>query len=226
MNADEHLGEDAALYALGALDDRSRRTVDEHAAHCSACAQLLGAAENDVAQMALAQGEEPVPAALDRRIERLFAPSDVVELRPRSRPRPFWQPAIAAAVAAALIVGILPAAYFWREDAAMHRTMAADAEAMNRLASTPHRTVAFAGMNPGADAHVMYGRDGSWYVVLVRGASRAVQVVWMHDGERTMLGTAQPHGDVALLYLPKSHRMDTLALMDGERVVGEAQLAY
>jgi hypothetical protein len=41
-----------------------------------------------------------------------------------------------------------------------------------------------------------------------------------------MLGTAMPHGDVALLYLPKSKRMDQLALMDGEQVVASAQLAF
>jgi hypothetical protein len=48
----------------------------------------------------------------------------------------------------------------------------------------------------------------------------------MHDGEQTMLGQAVPHGDVAMLYLPKSHRMDQLALMDGAQVVAQASLRY
>jgi hypothetical protein len=41
-----------------------------------------------------------------------------------------------------------------------------------------------------------------------------------------MLGNAVPNGNVAMLYLPKSHRMDRLALMDGDRVVAEATLSW
>jgi hypothetical protein len=85
-----------------------------------------------------------------------------------------------------------------------------------------HRSVAFAG----ADAQVMYSPDGSWYCVIVRNAKQALNVVWMHDGEKTMLGPTEVHGDVALLYLPKSHRMDDLALMQGDHVVGQARLVY
>ena len=108
----------------------------------------------------------------------------------------------------------------------MHETMVADAQAMDRLAAMPHQTAAFKGMSPNAAASVMYAPDGSWYVILVRGASRALDVAWMHEGKKTILGTAQPLGDVAVLYLPNSHRMDQLALLDGEQVVAEAQLAY
>jgi hypothetical protein len=60
----------------------------------------------------------------------------------------------------------------------------------------------------------------------VRGASKPLSVAWMHDGQQTMLGSAVPKGNVAMLYLPKSHRMDHLALMDGDRVVGEASLSW
>jgi hypothetical protein len=48
----------------------------------------------------------------------------------------------------------------------------------------------------------------------------------MHDGQQTMLGDTVPHGRVAMLYLPKSHRMEQLALMDGPRIVALAQLPY
>jgi hypothetical protein len=53
-----------------------------------------------------------------------------------------------------------------------------------------------------------------------------MRVVWMHGGEQTPLGSAMPHGDVATLYLPTSHRMDTLAIVEGTVVVAEAQLTY
>lgn len=224
MNAREHVGENAALYALGALDDVERRTVERHVAACDACAQLLAGAENDVTIVSAAQSEWETPPALSGRLERTLARGPV--LVPYAPRRSVWRTALAAAVAAALIVGVVPTAYYWQQDAAMRRSMAADGQALQRLANSPHRTIAFDGMGPGTEAHVMYGSDGSWYVVLIRGASRALQVVWMHDGRRTTLGTAEPHGDVALLYLARSHRMDRLALMDGEQVVAEAQLAY
>jgi hypothetical protein len=75
-------------------------------------------------------------------------------------------------------------------------------------------------------AQVAYAANGSWYVVMVRGTSKPLSVAWVHGGERTMLGDAVPHGDMAMLYLPKSHRMDRLALMDGDRIVAQAILSW
>ncbi len=72
----------------------------------------------------------------------------------------------------------------------------------------------------------MYGTDGTWYVVVVLDPSRPLAVAWMHDGERTMLGSVIPRGNLAMLYLPKSHRMDRLALMDGDRIVAQATLSW
>jgi len=72
----------------------------------------------------------------------------------------------------------------------------------------------------------MYAPDGSWYCIIIRGASAPLHVMWPHDGTQTMLGTAMPHGDIALLYLPKSHRMDQLSLMQDGHVVGQAQLVF
>jgi len=213
VNAIDHLdAADAALYALGCLDDRARHAIDQHAAGCDACSRLLGTAESDVAVLAAAEPAYPLPERLAR------APWPA---RVRTAAWPAW-----AALAAALALALVPSAFFWRQNQAMHAGMTADSAAMDRLAASDFRTAPFRGMSPGSAARVMYAPDGSWYVVLVRGASRALQVAWMHDGRRTMLGAAHLHGEVAMLYLPKSHRMDRLALLDGERVVAEAQLAY
>lgn len=211
-----HIGEDAALYALGALEPHEMLAVDAHVADCSACRRLLAQAQDDVVAIAAAQRQYEPPAEL---AERIFATPDApAPLRRAPRHRAAWFAAIAAAVA----VAILPSVYVFEQNAAMHQTMLADADAMARVASSPHRRVAFAGQN----ASVMYGADGSWYVVVIRGAKAPMHVVWPHDGQRTMLGTAVPHGDVAMLYLPKSHRMDQLAIMSGGRVVGQAQLVF
>ena len=210
----DHLGDLADLYAIGALDHSEREAVERHVAQCEECARLLASAEERVATLVQADAQHVPPAQLERRI------TAIVRRRPPAPQRALF------AIAAALVIGLLPSAYFWQQSQAMHAAMVAEDDAMNRLASMPHRSVAFTEMTGGPAAHVMYAPDGSWYVILVRGASRALSVAWMHGGQRTMLGTATPHGEVAMLYLPKSHRMDQLALMDGEQVVAEAQLAY
>jgi hypothetical protein len=131
-----------------------------------------------------------------------------------------------AAIAAAFLIGVLPSAYLWERNRAMQDAMLYESAAMDRLAATAHRTAAFRGPGGVLAANVAYAPDGSWYVIVVRGASHALRVAWMHDGAQTMLGEAVPHGRVAMLYLPKSHRMEQLALMDGQRIVAQATLRY
>ena len=199
----EHIADSAALYALGALDETERGEVDAHVAHCAACTELLAAAEADVTRIAAC---EPQHA-------------------PARKPR--WNSALItiAGIAALLIIAVLPSAYLLRQNLSMHAAMANDAAAVARIASAPHRTVAFAGM-PGTDARVVYGRTGSWYCIVVRGITAPLRVLWMHDGKQTMLGTARLHGDIATLYLPVSHPMLHLALSDGQHVVANAWLPF
>ena len=218
----DHVEESAALYALGALPDDERAVIDAHLRECSACTKAVAAAEDDVAQIVSMEPQHSVPLALDARIDRLVQPRSLEAMR-RSR-RIAWP--YAAMVAAALLVGLLPSAYFWTENRAMHGAMLAQSNAMGRLAAAPHRTAHFRPATASPSAEVMYAPDGSWYVVVVRGASKSLSVAWMHDGVHTMLGSAVPSGNVAMLYLPKSHRMDRLALLDGDRVVAEATLSW
>lgn len=202
-----HLGEDAALYALGMLAPSEAQAAETHLLACDACRRLLAQAQADVAAMAAAQPQLEPPAPRAASISR-------------PQPRPLMRTWLA--VAAAFAIAILPAGYLLEQNLAMHQAMLVDAQVMVRLATSPHRTVAFSGTS----AHVMYGPDGSWYCVIIHGASAPLHVMWPHDGTQTMLGTAIPHGDVALLYLPKSHRMDQLSLMQNGVVVGQAQLVF
>lgn len=197
----DHIGDDAALYALGMLDENDAAMVDRHVAQCDACTRLLAQAFDDVGNIAAAQSQHEIP---QKRIVR----------------RRTWMPM--GAIAAALAIAILPSAFLLERMNAMHEQMVANTLMMDRLMDSTHRSVAFAGAN----AQVMYSPDGAWYVIVVRNAKQALNVAWMHDGEKTMLGTTEPHGDVALLYLPKSHRMDDLALLQGDQVVGQARLVY
>ncbi|MEO7202253.1 MAG: zf-HC2 domain-containing protein, partial [Candidatus Tumulicola sp.] len=60
----DHVEDRAALYALGALSDDERAEVDAHLRECSACAQAIGEAENDVALVVASEPQFEVPAAL------------------------------------------------------------------------------------------------------------------------------------------------------------------
>jgi hypothetical protein len=208
-----HVGEFAELYALGALDERERAAVETHLVACEPCTRLVGAAESHVALIASLEPRREAPPALDRRVHSTLYAQRIA-----------WR--FPAAVAAALVVGLAPSLYLWGQERAMHRAMFATDSAMARLASAPHRTASFGASAGGPAGQVMYAPDGSWYVVVIRNATKALDVVWMHDGQRSMLGRAMPVGDVSALYLPKSHRMDTLALMDGDRVVAQATLTW
>jgi anti-sigma factor RsiW len=213
---DAHFGERAALYALGALDDAESAALEAHLRVCPACAKLVGEAERDVDTIASLQTRRRAPNELNKRIERLLEPAPARRLA--------W-PSFAA-VAAAFLIGVLPSAYLWERNRAMQEAVLAQSAAMDRLGASAHRTASFRPSSGALAANVMYPRDGSWYVIVVRGAAHALQVAWMHDGQQTMLGNAVPHGRFAMLYLPKSHRMEQLALMDGPRIVAEAQLPY
>jgi anti-sigma factor RsiW len=206
----DHIGDDAALYALGMLDPGERERVDAHVATCDACVRLLGQAEADVLAMELM---------------RPIAAPPVAEFKPRvEAPKPQRFTLVMRALAAVVIIALLPIGVLFEQNREMHVAMAMENDAMMRMASTPHRIVAFAGM----DAKVVYGNDGSWYCVVVRGARAPVEIAWMHDGTQTMLGraTPMPGGDTAILYLPQSHRMDQLALVSGGQIVGQAQLVF
>lgn len=210
-----HVAEDAGLYALGALTPNEREAFELHVRECRDCARAAGEAAADVATLASLEAQHSPPAGLDRRVAAIWQPRRAI------RPRPSF--AFAGALAAALILGLLPGVYFWSENRAMHEAMLSQAAAMDRLGSGTHRTASFTGPQP---ASVAYAPDGSWYVIMVHGASKTLHVAWMHDGQATMLGSASPHGDLAMLYLPKSHRMNRLALMDGERIVAQVSLSW
>ncbi len=217
----EHISEDAALYALGALNEDERAAIERHADRCAPCAKILAQACDDVAAICASGTAVAAPRDLDARMATAFERGGAVSLV--NRPSVRRAPAALAAAVALVIVALGPSAYLLQQNRAMNETMLAQSAAMARIAASPHRVATFAS---NMDARVMYGRDGSWYCIIVHGAGAPVQVAWKHDGEMTMLGTAMPHGDVAVLYLPKSHRMDRLALVEQSRVIGQAQLVF
>lgn len=209
----EQIADLAELYALGTLDESERAAVDEHLRGCATCTQRLGEAEGDVALIASMEPRRTAPRELQARVDRA--------LQNRRQP---WMPAMA--IAAAMAIAFLPSLYLWSRTDALHRAMLAQTAAAQRLAGAPHRMARFRTMPGMPPAEVAYAPDGSWYLVLVHGTSKRLSVAWMHDGTKTMLGDVMPSEHLASLYLPKSHRMDRIALMDGDRIVADVTLSW
>ena len=215
-----HFNEEAALYALGALDQSKQLEIEKHVATCGACAALLAQACEDVTAICAAEPIMDAPPALATRLAATLERGAAVSLSPRRLARSWTSFAAAAAV---ILLALAPSTYLFEQNRAMHQAMDMQSEAIARVMASPHRTVAFASKMPG---EVMYPRDGSWYCIVVRGVTQPLRVVWKHEGQMTDLGTAMPHGNVAMLYLPKSKPMEQLALVQGSEVVGEAKLLF
>lgn len=209
-----HIGENAELYAAGLLDDPDARQLETHVRTCEPCAQLLADAGEAVAAIESARTALSPPSRLGRRLHESTR-SHAAQHR--------WTFGLAAA--AALAIALIPtwvAVDRTREIAAMN----ADEQALARIARAPsvQRAAFMAGGH--AMGNVLYGKRGDWYYVVVMHPSAQMQVAYVHDGQREMLGKIAVHGASGTLYLPIDHRMNELALIEGGTVIADARLAY
>ena len=110
-----HIGDSAALYALGTLNADEHADVETHVATCEACARLLAQACDDVTLMVETQTQHDVPLQLGTRTRGLFNPT--------RRTGNFRSVALAAAIAIAL----LPSAYLLHVNRTIEHRMDAEA---------------------------------------------------------------------------------------------------
>lgn len=213
----DHIDELAELYAIGSLEEIERLRVERHVTICVPCATRLQEAEETVAAVAEAQPQHAPPERLQLRLRRSVAPPA------RARAWMQWP----AAVAAVLILAFIPT---W---VAVDRTrnaavaMRQDERALAKIASAPfHRAMFMSPKKEPMGAKVLYGMRGDWYYVVVQHPKPDMQVAYVHDGKMEMLGRVAMHGESGTLYLPVSHRMDELALLQGDKVVAQARLVY
>lgn len=204
-----HLGDDAELYAIGALDDAERARADAHVATCEACLRRVGAAEASVAAMIegdLLEGAFAVPA-VRARMPRVVQ----------------W-----LAVAAAICIFALPAAYFARDNARMHAAMRANETLAAHIASGDLQSSGFTPMRSGPmHARVLYDRAGDWYCVIVDHSRAPMQVAYVRDdGSMETIGSVAMRGGPSMTIMPIPHKMQKLALLAGGVVVAEAKLAF
>lgn len=195
MQPDEHIGESAELYAIGALEPAERDAVDAHLARCPECLRRVGEAEEAV--LALERGNVIDEAPVDGGRSLRFA-----------RRRFTWLLPLTAA--AAFIVGLLI------PRPAPHNDVATLA-----MIGSHFSHAQFAGSGP--PAKVIYAHDRSWYYVIVA-APAGYTVVGVRNGSLTTLGTTQPSGKTSVLFTRSSTAFDRLQLRDGGTVVETASL--
>lgn len=209
MNTHEHIEELAELYALGALDDAERASVQAHVHSCAACAQRLGQAEAVIAE--LTPEMEP-PASLDVRVRQAFTP------QPRVAPMR-WQ----GLVAAAFVIGLLPGLIF----AALYRPAApfqADRDrAIAAMVNSHFSHAQFTALTPDAPkAKVLYGRGAQWRFFVAQ-STRAYAVQAQNANGTSVIATLHVSGDAAELFVPQSDAR-VYVLLDGSRPVARVTL--
>jgi hypothetical protein len=217
----EHLDEIAELYALGSLDDAVRERADLHAQTCAQCRARLGQAEAAVAAMLKLEPQHHAPVALR---ERLRSALEVGRTASRSVPS---RRGGMSAVAAAVVILLLPLGYVVRQNMAMHGAMSANAAVMARLADPSTSHVAFAPMHGAPiSARVYYSGAGDWYCVLVAHPQHPLQVAYVRDdGSMETIGNVSMDA-TGMAVMPIHHQMRKLALLDGNTVVAEAELSF
>lgn len=215
----EHIGEDAELYAVGALEEARAEFVERHVASCTECASRLDEAQNTIADVAAGQPLFEPSSQLRDRLRASVAP-------PAAQAAQHWG-LIGLAFAAALAIAFIPTWLAVDRTRVATAMMQQDERALARIAAAPafNRAV-FMSQNHPTGAKVLYGSNGDWYYVVVMHPKPGMQVAYVHDGRMEMLGNVAMHGESGSLYLPVNHKMDELALLEGNTVVASAHLVY
>jgi len=194
MESEPHIGDSAAAYAAGALDENERAAVAAHAQTCAACLRAIGEAEET--WLALERAVEPNASYVNARRRLPFERRGIAG---------WWLPAIAAA---AFVAGLFFA----------HR--APESPATLAMIQSHFSHAQFDGTPP---AKVIYARDRSWYYVLVRGGGR-YDVYGLRGTASRALGTTQPRGATSELFAPVHEPFDVLQLREGIRIVETARI--
>jgi anti-sigma factor RsiW len=197
-----HIGEDAELYALGALNADEVRAVDEHVRACDECAARLGEAEKTVS--AAIVPSQP-PASVDRRMRAAFR-----------APLPWRR--IAPLLAASFLVGLLPfIAGLPGQHASSQHDLAVAALVSSHFAHVPFTAVAAGAPK----AKLLYGRGAKSWRLIVAQTAHAYRVRAIVDGREVEIGTLQIGGESGELFVPQT-RARIFELYDGSREISRS----
>ena len=214
----EHIGDDAELYALGVLDAEERDAIDAHLATCGACSRRVAEAER--VSLGL--------SAIDW--------SSTPAKRTTPRLNAAWY-ATAAAFVAALGLGSL----FANQLAIANHLRQDDDVAFATIANSHFLHASFQAKTKDAPAtKVLYARDGSWLYVVVDGRADGDRILDTSPSADTSpstnasapasnaaLGIERARGNTAVAFIRPPHRVKTLALQDpAGNTLATVTLAY
>jgi anti-sigma factor RsiW len=221
----EHIGDSAALYALGALEPAEHARIDAHVAGCDACLRELGRAEEAVATLddASLPRIEP-PAELGRRLSASAAPQ-ASRLVPRQAHVARWS--MAAAACLIFITGLYGVALF-RQSADLRAAVKGDDLAFATIATSHFKHESFVAREPGAPAaKVLYAPDGAWFYVVVDSGACACRVVAHSAAGERDLGAPQSRVTTSTLLIRDFPRPLSLDLVrEGGSPIGGVSLKY
>jgi hypothetical protein len=237
-----HIGDDAELYALDALDNVSARRVEQHIADCPECAARVNDALLAAAALAQALPAIAPSAELGRRLSASAAPSARTGARrttstvSRSAARTstrssagtstgwFSDRVLRYAVAAALVLALLNAGW---QSFRFHREIAVEDVALSTLVHSHFNHVSMTPLVAGPlAAKILYARDGSWIYVIADRPGGALRALGYGAGKSLNFGTMPSDGKTARLMVRPRSRMRRIVLERGDVPVAEATLAY
>jgi putative zinc finger protein len=204
-----HIGDDAELYALGALEPEERSAVEAHVATCAECAARVARAEAVAAQLATALPAYEPPPHLRARITGA-APNAMPLLR---------RIALAAAVVAFGFLAL--------HDANLMRDRAATSASLATIVHSHFNHASMVGSRLGAPAaKVLYARDGAWVYVIVDHAVPGAHVFFGNGLTLRDMGTLRPSSGLATLFAQPAGRPDSVILRDAEGTLATVALKY
>jgi predicted anti-sigma-YlaC factor YlaD len=178
----EHLDEEAELYALGVLGPTDATRIEAHVAQCAVCATRLGEAERVVAELATA-----VPP---------------VEQRLRALPsrRGTMQRWYAVAAVFVLMAGVSLGSLL--DVRTLADRVSSDDTILSTIATSHFSHAEFTAVGAGAPvAKVLYARKGEWVYIIVDGAVPGCTAFATHAGVRVELGDVMLHGKTSTLFV-------------------------
>ncbi|HXP92207.1 MAG TPA: zf-HC2 domain-containing protein [Candidatus Binatia bacterium] len=201
----DHLGEDAELFALGVLDDGERARVEAHAAACAECSRRLGEAEAVVAELASShpRAEKVTPLPVRRR----------------------GNGPMATAAALVVAVGVTIASLFQVQH--LQARLSSDDAVLATIATSHFNHTAFAKtVRDAPTAKLLNGRHGEWLYVIVDAPASDLHVVGDRSGAPIDLGIVQVHGKTATFFVRDPGRLGRVALERGGSVIETATPSY
>jgi anti-sigma factor RsiW len=207
----DHIGDDAELYALGALDADEAAAVEQHIDTCDECAARVAEAQATASSLAGALPAVTPSPELERRVRDSLRAST----RPALRLNPgIWGYAVAAVFALSFFgVGL--------QSLQLHQRLSNEDVA---LATIVHSHFVHVSMRPLSAAEpvvakVLYARDGSWVYVLADRPGGTLHAFGYTAHGTSDLGALASNGRTAsLLVRPRSPLRSIVLRRDGAQI--------